>query len=146
MRSLHSISAGGGVGDGERADRGYIRHAVKRPYRDCRVLHSPLANRMNPITRFSTPINAASMIQIRFAVVAFALTLPVASLAPAADEEGFVPLFNGKDLAGWVQVNSAPDTFQAKDGMIVTLGRPTGFLRSAKMYENFMMEVEWRHM
>ena len=43
-------------------------------------------------------------------------------------EEGFVPLFNGKDLSGWVNVNGHPSTFFVKDGMIVTTGKPTGFL------------------
>lgn len=28
-------------------------------------------------------------------------------LAVSADEEGFAPLFNGKDLSGWVPVNVA---------------------------------------
>ena len=28
-----------------------------------------------------------------------------------ADAEGFRPLFNGKDLTGWVPVNVAPETF-----------------------------------
>ena len=28
--------------------------------------------------------------------------LATASVAAATDEEGFVPLFNGKDLTGWV--------------------------------------------
>ena len=29
-------------------------------------------------------------------------------------EEGFVALFNGKDLSGWVNVNCAPDTFTSR--------------------------------
>ena len=64
----------------------------------------------------------------------------------AADEDGLVPLFNGKDLTGWVPVNVAPTTFTAKDGMIVSTGIPTGTLRSDRMYENFVMELDWRHM
>ncbi|MFO0910476.1 MAG: DUF1080 domain-containing protein [Isosphaeraceae bacterium] len=64
----------------------------------------------------------------------------------AADEEGFRPLFNGKDLEGWVPVNVAPETFTVKDGLIVSTGVPTGVLRTDRHYENFVIELEWRHM
>jgi hypothetical protein len=64
----------------------------------------------------------------------------------AAQEEGFTPLFNGKDLAGWVNVNCAPETWAVKDGMIHCDGIPTGALRTAKQYENFILELEWRHL
>lgn len=60
-------------------------------------------------------------------------------------EDGFIPMFNGKDLAGWVNVNCAPGTFYVKDGMIVTTGKPTGYLRTEKQYENFVAEFEWMH-
>ncbi|WLD11974.1 3-keto-disaccharide hydrolase [Planctellipticum variicoloris] len=63
-----------------------------------------------------------------------------------AAEDGFVPLFNGKDLAGWKIVNVAPGTFTARDGMIVSTGKPTGTLRTDRMYENFIVELEWRHL
>ncbi len=60
-------------------------------------------------------------------------------------EEGFVPMFNGKVLSGWVNVNCHPDTFFVKDDMIVTTGKPTGYLRTAKQYENFIAEFDWMH-
>lgn len=69
-----------------------------------------------------------------------------ASTLRAADESGFVPLFNGKDLSGWVLCNVAPETFTVRDGMIVTSGAPIGTIRTAKMYENFIVEFEWRHL
>ena len=58
----------------------------------------------------------------------------------------FVSMFNGKDLNNWVQVNCAPETFTVRDNMIISSGKPTGMLRTEKQYENFIMEVEWRHM
>src|SRR6476660_8633022 len=61
------------------------------------------------------------------------------------DAEGYVPMFNGKDLSGWVNVNCHPSTFYVKDGMIVTSGQPTGYLRTERQYENFVMEVDWMH-
>jgi cyanophycinase len=56
------------------------------------------------------------------------------------------PLFNGKDLSGWVNVNCAPETFTAKDDMIVTTGVPTGVMRTERQYENFILELDWRHL
>src|SRR6516225_2692544 len=61
-------------------------------------------------------------------------------------DDGFRPLFNGRDLAGWVPVNVAPETFRVRDGMIVSTGKPTGVLRTDRPYENFVLELEWRHM
>lgn len=64
----------------------------------------------------------------------------------AQEKEAWTPLFNGKDMTGWYPVNVAPGTFTAKDGMIISTGKPTGVLRTEKMYENFIVELEWRHM
>jgi hypothetical protein len=63
----------------------------------------------------------------------------------AAQEEGFTPLFNGKDLSGWVNVNCAPETWTVKEGMLHCDGIPTGALRTERQYENFILELEWRH-
>jgi hypothetical protein len=62
-----------------------------------------------------------------------------------AGDDGFKPLFNGKDLTGWHNVNCAPNTWFVKDNMIITTGKPTGYLRSDKQYENFILEFEWFH-
>lgn len=69
------------------------------------------------------------------------------STATAAepDKDGYVPLFNGKDLPNWVNVNTHPKTFFVKDNEIVTTGQPTGFLRYDKQFENFIMEFDWMH-
>ncbi|MDX2036721.1 MAG: DUF1080 domain-containing protein [Isosphaeraceae bacterium] len=64
----------------------------------------------------------------------------------AEDRDGFRPLFNGKDLSGWVPVNVAPETFTARDGMIVSTGKPTGVIRTDRHYENFILECEWQHL
>ena len=62
-----------------------------------------------------------------------------------ANEESFVPLFNGKSLDGWMNVNCAPETWIVRDGMIICTGIPTGVLRTEKQYENYILELEWRH-
>ncbi len=78
---------------------------------------------------------------IRFAVASLLL------LGAAPQEvPGWKDLFNGKDLAGWVNVNCAPDTWSVKDGMIHCSGKPTGVMRSEKQYENFVIHIEWMHL
>jgi len=59
---------------------------------------------------------------------------------------GFVSLFNGRNLDGWVNVNCAPETWTVRDGIIHCTGIPTGVLRTEKHYENYILELEWRHM
>jgi len=34
----------------------------------------------------------------------------------------WINLFNGKDLTGWVDVNTSPETWYVKDGMLITRG------------------------
>ncbi len=58
----------------------------------------------------------------------------------------FSPLFNGENLDGWVNVNCAPETWAVRDGMIVCTGIPNGVLRTVDMYENYVLELEWRHL
>ena len=62
----------------------------------------------------------------------------------AADD--FAPIFNGRDLSGWVNVNCAPNTWRATNGLIYCTGVPTGELRTKRMYQNFILELEWRHL
>jgi len=64
----------------------------------------------------------------------------------AAEEDGWVSLFNGRDLSNWVNVNCAPETWKAEDGVIKCTGTPTGALRLARQYENFIFELDWRHL
>ncbi|MBX3403515.1 MAG: DUF1080 domain-containing protein [Phycisphaeraceae bacterium] len=66
-------------------------------------------------------------------------------------EDGFVDLFNGRDLSGWVNVNCAPSTWTIGsddfgEPVIACSGFPTGVLRTQRMYENFVLELEYRHL
>ncbi|HAB18356.1 MAG TPA: hypothetical protein DCE44_18185, partial [Verrucomicrobiales bacterium] len=63
-----------------------------------------------------------------------------------ADHAGFVSLFNGVNLDGWVNVNCAPETWTATNGVIFCTGAPIGELRTTRMYQNFILELEWRHL
>ncbi len=63
-----------------------------------------------------------------------------------ADETGWVSLYNGKDLSNWVNVNCAPETWTAQGDVIHCTGHPTGALRTPRQYENFILELDWRHL
>lgn len=54
-------------------------------------------------------------------------------------------IFNGKDLTGWVNVNCFDDTFVAREGMLYCTGTPTGFIRTDRMYENYVLDFDWKH-
>jgi hypothetical protein len=68
------------------------------------------------------------------------------SLQAATEVPSFKPLFNGKDLSGWIDVNTSTNTWYVKDGLLVCTGHPIGVMRSDKQYENFILHIEWRHM
>ena len=87
-------------------------------------------------------------IRILAALVIFAVFASPVSRAddPPTNVPRFKPLFNGKDLSGWVNVNTADDTWKVKDGLLVCSGKPIGVMRSEKQYENFILHIEWRHM
>ena len=82
----------------------------------------------------------------RFLLFAVALGLLTCPLATAQAKSGFVPLFNGKSLDGWVNINCAPSTWSARDGVIYCTGKPTGELRTEQMYQNFILKLQWRHL
>lgn len=69
-------------------------------------------------------------------------------------EVGWQPLFDQElGLSRWIAVNVAdrktftvlPDPDDADEVMVRCSGKPTGLLRSVRMYENFICEFEWRH-
>lgn len=70
-----------------------------------------------------------------------------ATVLRAADDEGFVPLFNGKDLSGWVTPDDK-ELFGAEDGQIV--GRTKGnlkkneFLVTDKPYGDFILKGKYK--
>lgn len=74
-------------------------------------------------------------------------TVPIPSQEISPPDPQFVDLFNGKDLSGWIDVNTSPETWFVNDeGLLVCKGLPIGVMRSDRMYENFVLIIEWRHM
>ena len=46
----------------------------------------------------------------------------------------------------WINVNTKDSTWQNWGDSLICFGNPIGVVRSEKMYENFLLHVEWRHM
>ena len=66
-------------------------------------------------------------------------------------EDKVIKLFNGRDLKGWHSDVPAADknpeikpSFIARDGMLVSLGKPGGHLITDASYENYRLELEYR--
>ena len=71
------------------------------------------------------------------------LMLGVSSAAAAEKaDDGFVPLFNGKDLAGW---QGATDSYEVKDNVLISKKGAHGALFTDKEYGNFVLELEFRN-
>ncbi|MCF0057747.1 DUF1080 domain-containing protein [Dyadobacter sp. CY356] len=79
-------------------------------------------------------------------IIILMLFLIHAGHAQQSDALAFRPLFNGKNLDGWVDVNTSKETWKVKNGTLICSGLPIGVMRSDKQYENFILEVEWKHM
>jgi len=79
-------------------------------------------------------------------LLSFLITITTVSFAESPAPLAFRDLFNGKDLSGWVDVNTSPETWRVEDGILICTGKPIGVMRSDRQYENFVLEIEWKHM
>ncbi|MDH3583906.1 MAG: DUF1080 domain-containing protein [Phycisphaerae bacterium] len=62
-------------------------------------------------------------------------------VAATGVEEGFTPLFNGKDLAGW---EGAVKGYVVEDGNLVCVKKGGGKLYTAKEYGNFILRFDFK--
>lgn len=82
------------------------------------------------------------------------MCLPVASVlaadkcaakpatACAAAEEGFVSIFNGKNLDGWIGLSGNKNDHYVKDGMLIVKDTAHDHLFTEKEYANFIFRFE----
>lgn len=76
-------------------------------------------------------------------ILAVALALTVANVFA---EEGFKPLFNGKDFAGWKQ-HSGKAEYRVEDGAVVGKtvgGTGNSFMCTEQQYGDFVLEFEFK--
>lgn len=71
-----------------------------------------------------------------------AAALALATATAAASEEGFVSIFNGKDLAGWQGLGGDTGSYYAEEGQLIC--RETGkvHLFTARQFTNFVLRLE----
>lgn len=77
------------------------------------------------------------------------LVLPLAGIASrVSDGEGWVELFNGKDLTGWKAFlpggEDPAKTWSVADGILTCNGNPAGYIQTDKDYTSFELELDWR--
>ena len=73
--------------------------------------------------------------------------------APADDERGFAPLFDGKTLDGWTFIvkpdkdgkkADPKDTWSVTDGVIRCTGKPNGCMATKSEYADYVLKLKWR--
>ncbi|MEX0321008.1 MAG: DUF1080 domain-containing protein [Puniceicoccaceae bacterium] len=74
-----------------------------------------------------------------FLLVAFAGLL----CAQKDFKDGFVDIFNGKDLSGWIEPD-VEHTWKVIDGGILDYSSEGGNLTTEKEYEDYILQFEWR--
>ena len=79
------------------------------------------------------------------------LTALLSFTSQLSADDKVIKLFNGRDLKGWHSDVPAADknpeikpSFIARDGMLVSLGKPGGHLITNASYENYRLELEYR--
>jgi hypothetical protein len=68
----------------------------------------------------------------------------LAGIACADDDAGFVPLFDGKTLAGWRQIGGKSGVWKVEEGNLVRQGQGGGWLGSERSYADFVLRLEFR--
>ena len=78
-----------------------------------------------------------------FGILAAVLSFSAVPLEGIAgdDEPGYVTLFNGQNLDGWIIENKGQ--FSVRDGLLV-LNKGTGWLRSKNEYGDFVLKLQFR--
>jgi hypothetical protein len=72
------------------------------------------------------------------------LPCPAGQVNDREKTEGFVPLFNGKDLRGWKQYGGKAGSWAVEDGLLVCRGGGGGWLGTERDHANFELRLEYR--
>lgn len=73
-----------------------------------------------------------------------ALAAAAAGARAAEPEEGFVPLFDGRSLKGWILVHGKGRGYTVENGAIVCPEDGGGNLFTEREYADFVLRLEWR--
>jgi hypothetical protein len=84
-------------------------------------------------------------------LAAYALAAPAADDKKGDKDEGFRPLYNGKDFTGWKfrlrDADADPKkTFSVADeGVILVMGKPDGFFYTEKRHKGYVLRFDWQY-
>jgi 3-keto-disaccharide hydrolase len=83
-------------------------------------------------------------VHFAFCLLALAFTATYVAPKAAAQDAGWITLFDGKSLDGWSQVGQS--NWHVADGVLIAdkmEGKEAGYLVSNKSYKNFIVRVEF---
>ena len=83
-------------------------------------------------------LNHNDFIQAQSNVIVFGNELEFSQVSPGSK--------NKENPLKWINVNTNPDTWKKSKDLLICTGSPIGVMRSEKQYENFILQVEWKHM
>jgi len=72
------------------------------------------------------------------------IVLLYSSFTFAAEDKGFKPIFNGKNLEGWTLMGKA-EGWSVKDGILRSEGAKGGdWIRSKEQYGDYILKLDWK--
>ncbi|MBI1390883.1 MAG: DUF1080 domain-containing protein [bacterium] len=81
-----------------------------------------------------------------FTCMTLAAVAYAADQAPCARIDGGGPGWVTLGPGDFARVNCDPETWTWKDGLLTCTGTPHGVMRTQKVYTNFELVIEWRHL
>lgn len=78
-------------------------------------------------------------------VLVLCSALPAVAQKGGNKEEGFKPIFNGKDMSGFELVKAPAETWSVEDGIIKCKGKPNGYFATKKSYRNYILRFDFRY-
>lgn len=73
-----------------------------------------------------------------------AVVLAIALRPGQAQDVGFVPLYNGRDLSGWAVKDGRLESWKADGELLSCVAGGGGWLRTEREYADFVLRVDWR--
>lgn len=80
-----------------------------------------------------------------FLVLILCMALPAVAQNSDGKEQGFKPIFNGKDMSAFVLVKAPAETWSIEDSIIRCKGRPNGYFATKKSYKNYILRLDFRY-
>lgn len=82
-------------------------------------------------------LNPNYLVQAQTDAIVFGSELELSQVSAGSKKKG-TPI-------NWINVNTNPDTWKKNKDLLICKGLPIGVMRSEKQYENFILQVEWKH-